>query len=130
MKPKVSAIKPGSSDRSAVSLIRAAIGDDEAKVAAKTHVHGEEFWGFGLAHAWKLAENCMGIVDDRETFLGHANMSLGLEVPIGPPHTPPELTEQYAQAIDQLRLLTDAMSVIQDPNPAVAEWTGDPLRAE
>jgi hypothetical protein len=109
---KIAALKPGKNDRQALSLIRGRIGAEESVTSAKEYVHGEEFWGFGQSSASTLADHSTSIDDDRDTFFGHANMVLGYEIPPGPPNTPPEMTEAYAEARKKLIALAAAFQVV------------------
>ena len=109
---KIAALKPGKNDRQALSLIRGRIGSEESVMAAKEHVHGEDFWGFGQSSASTLDDHSTSIDDDRDTFFGHANMILGYEIPPGPPNTPPEMTEAYAEARKRLIALAAAFQVV------------------
>jgi hypothetical protein len=110
-KIKLGAIKPGRNERDAVSLIRHRIGREESAIAAREHVHGEAFWGFGSAVASALSGHCESLLDDRVTFHGHANLKLGYTIPPGPPNTPPEMTEEYAEARLKLLKLIDQFDV-------------------
>lgn len=110
---KITALKPGKEDRQCLSLIRERIGQEQATLAARTFVHGENFWGFGKCTAANLSAHSTMIEDDRATFMGHANMTLGYQIPPGPPNTPPEMTEAYAEARARLIGLASAFQVVQ-----------------
>ena len=113
MTVKAGALKPGSSGRGAVSLIRGRIGEENATAAAKTYVHPKDFWGFGAALAGVLSVHCEALEDDRATFCGHANMLLGYTIPAGPPNTPPEMTQVYEDAMKRLIGLASNFVVTQ-----------------
>ena len=115
---KIAALKPGRTERQCLSLIREEIGTEESRLAARTFVHREAFWGFGKCIAAKLSAHSISIEDDRATFMGHANMTLGYDIPPGPPNTPPEMTEAYAEARARLIALAGAFEVVQDVDVA------------
>lgn len=111
------ALKPGGA-RTELSLIRGRIGAVEAREAAIEHVHGSEFWVFGEASAKSLAPHAISILDDPETFIGHANMDLGYSLPAGPPNTPAEMTAAYEIAMTKLKLLAQTFALNLNPTAA------------
>lgn len=115
MQIKPGALKPGRSDRSALSLIRGRIGHAESRAAAIIHVHKSEFWGFGSTTAETLRGHCADLRDDREPFCGHATMDLGYEIPAGPPNTPPGMESAYENAMNRLIELAKVFVVGEEP---------------
>jgi hypothetical protein len=111
---KAGSLKPGSGGGSDVSLIRQRIGEAASRAAAVDNVHGEGFWGFGAATASALLEHAKSVTDDRVTFVGHANLDLGFEIPAGPPNTPPEMTEAYEEGMRRLVALAHEFNVQED----------------
>lgn len=111
---KAGSLKPGSGGGSDVSLIRQRIGEAESRAAAVDNVHGVDFWGFGSATASALLGHAASLTDDRATFLGHANLDLGFEIPAGPPNTPPEMTEAYEDGMKRLVALAQEFKVLED----------------
>jgi len=129
MTVKAAALKPVRSDPYAVSLIRQRIGDNEAKIAAVTNVHPAGFWGFGVAIAGALIFHARGIIDDPDTFDGHANLEIMYDIPRGEANEPPVMDEEYEEAMRHLAALGSVFSVLEDPSPEQSGWTGAGLSA-